>query len=81
VPQRIKAEMIPLQRAVLDYGLSRWKLYRLVDAGVLTRGRWSPAAKQPPIHLSVKELDAYARGGVDAVERVKARAKKRRPAK
>jgi hypothetical protein len=78
VPQRIQTNWLPLAAAVREYGLSRWVLYRLVEGGVLTRGSFSPAVKQPPIFLSAKELDAYRAGGVDAVRRVKARAKKRR---
>jgi hypothetical protein len=53
-------------------------LYRLVEGGVLTRGSFSPAVKQPPIFLAAKELDAFKRGGVDAVRRVKARATRTR---
>jgi hypothetical protein len=44
---------------------------RLIDAGVFTRGRFSAAPKRPPIYLKVAELDAWKRGGADAVAAVR----------
>lgn len=46
-----------------DYELLR----RMVADGVFTRGRFTSAKEQAPIYLRVDELDAWQRGGVDAV--------------
>jgi hypothetical protein len=46
-------------------------LRRLVRAGVFTVGRFSTATKKPPVFLRVKELEAWKRGGVEAVGRLR----------
>jgi hypothetical protein len=53
--------------AARRYGIEYQALRRLVATGVFTRGRFSAAAVRPPIYLRKTELDAYKRGGVDAV--------------
>lgn len=67
---------LPMSAAVARYGISYWVLHRLVRGGVFTRGIFSAAEKRPPIFLNVKELDAWKAGGIEAVRKVQARARK-----
>jgi hypothetical protein len=52
--------------------MSYGRLCELVAEGVFTRGKFSLAKQRPPIYLRVEELNAWNRGGVDAVRRVRA---------
>lgn len=71
------ATWLPLSVAAQRAGESYEVMRRLAHKGVFTRAIFSAAKKKPPIFLSTKELDAWKAGGVDAVRKVQARAKKR----
>jgi hypothetical protein len=58
--------------AARRYGIDYQALRRLVATGVFTRGRFSAALRRPPIYLRKTELDAFKRGGVDAVAAARA---------
>lgn len=66
--------------AVERYGIAYVLLRNLVANGVFTRGRFSLAEKRPPIYLRIDELDAWKRGGIDAVRELRAAPQKPEPA-
>lgn len=57
--------------AVERYGIGYVMLRQLVSDGTFTRGRFSSAQQRPPIYLRIDELDAWKRGGVDAVRELR----------
>lgn len=68
---------VPLRAAAGYLGVSYWVAWRLVSAGTLTRGRFSPV-KNPPVFVHAGELAAYAKAGADGVAKYRQRASKRR---
>lgn len=58
--------------AAQKYGIRYNALRQLVRDGVFTRGQFSTAKERPPIYLRTAELDAWKKGGLDAVAPVKA---------
>lgn len=70
---------VSAQDAVERYGIAYHLLRQLVGEGVFTRGRFSLAEKRPPIYLRVEELDAWKRGGIDAVRELRAAPKEAAP--
>jgi hypothetical protein len=62
---------LSLPDAAMKYRVRYETLRRLARDGVFTVGNFSAAKKRPPVYLRVDELDAWKRGGVPAVERVR----------
>lgn len=64
--------------AAKRYKLKYETLRRMVKEDIFTRGRFtSTSAATPPIFLKIEELDAWKRGGVDAVKAVREAAAER----
>ena len=61
-----------LSEASERYGVSYGMLRKLVSDGIFTKGQFSTAPDRPPIYLRIEELDAWKRGGVNAVAPVRA---------
>lgn len=62
---------LPIAVAAERYDLHYEALRRLVNQGIFTRGRFTSRKEQAPIYLRIEELDAWKRGGVNAVAAVK----------
>ena len=71
---------LPLASAAERAGLPYETLRRLAKTGVFTRKALSKAEKRPPVFLHADELDAWKRGGVEALRKVQD-ARGKRPAK
>lgn len=66
---------LSLPDAAQRYRVRYETLRRLARDGVFTVGKFSAAEKRPPVFLRVNELDAWKRGGVEAVSEIRTAAK------
>jgi len=63
---------LKLGDAAKEYGLKYETLRRLVKNNTFSRGNFTnPDADTPPIYVRIAELEAWKRGGVDAVQRLR----------
>lgn len=62
---------LSLMDAAQKYRVRYETLRRLARDGVFTIGKFSAATKRPPVFLRVAELDAWKKGGVAAVKKVR----------
>jgi hypothetical protein len=61
---------IPL--ACKRYGTDYNTLRKMVRAGVFTRGRFTSEAANAPVYVRIDEMNAWKKGGIDAVRRLQA---------
>lgn len=62
---------LSLPDAAVKYRVRYETLRKLAKTGLFTVGKFSTAAKRPPVFLRVRELEAWRAGGVEAVQQAR----------